>query len=512
MKQWVRRGGDDASRGNVACGFVVWSCVLGMCFCMAWFTKSGHDATNCMQQLQSFLLPRTHRHTNLYTIAHTQAQHARNRDTMLPSSSSTSSPASISNQPSLTSPLRWGILGCGDVCEHKSGPAFYKASNAELVAVMRRDAAKVQDFAKRHHVPRFYTDASQLLADEGVDAVYIATPPGSHKELALLCVQAGKPCLVEKPMARSAVECQEISEAFHQAGLPLFVAFYRRHLPKFEAAKQVLEEGKLGQITEVRLCCTRPAPAAGGTGDNWRVDAKVAGGGLFLDLGSHMLDLLDFFFGPLEEVQGLAARLEEAGEAREAAKSSATDVENQVRMVFKTASGALGSGSWNFASSLSEDYIHIIGTGGHMKFSVFNNDPISLTMLRRQKEEGEEKEEHVKLGGFESSNPAHVHLPLVEAATQDLLLDRFKRWQIKQQKQEEEAENKEEEGADATDVTSSIKQAHDDEWHCQCRSTGDSAMRTSKVMDIVLKSFYGGSRDDAFWERPETWGIWGGSS
>ena len=150
--------------------------------------------------------------------------------------------------PPTTTTVRWGIVGCGDVVEVKSGPAFNKVSNSCLMAVMRRNGDLARSFAQRHHVPFFYSDAQQLLDGEQVDAVYIATPPGNHKELALLCATAGKPILVEKPMARCAVECREMIRGFNRASLPLFVAYYRRHLPKFEAVHEILKGGKLGKM------------------------------------------------------------------------------------------------------------------------------------------------------------------------------------------------------------------------------------------------------------------------
>src|SRR5918997_410384 len=145
--------------------------------------------------------------------------------------------------------IRWGIIGCGDVCEVKSGPALQKAQGSRLVAVMRRDPAKAEDFARRHNVPRWYADADQLIADPEVGAVYIATPPGSHEELARKVAAAGKPCYVEKPMARNHAECVRMIAAFRAAARPLFVAFYRRRLPRFVKAKELIDAGRLGRVT-----------------------------------------------------------------------------------------------------------------------------------------------------------------------------------------------------------------------------------------------------------------------
>src|SRR5438067_1919276 len=115
------------------------------------------------------------------------------------------------------STIRWGIIGCGDVTEVKSGPGFRKAQDSALVAVMRRDGAKAADYARRHGVPHWYDDADKLVADPEVNAVYVATPPGSHLEYALRVAAAGKPCYVEKPMARSHAECRRMIDAFDAA-------------------------------------------------------------------------------------------------------------------------------------------------------------------------------------------------------------------------------------------------------------------------------------------------------
>ncbi len=335
--------------------------------------------------------------------------------------------------------IRWGILGCGDVCEVKSGPALQQASGSELVAVMRRDRARAEDFARRHGVPACYDDAEKLIDDPRVDAVYIAAPPGAHLDLALKVAARGKPAYVEKPMARTYAECQQMLEAFDRASLPLFVAYYRRALPRFVKARAIVESGRLGTITGVSC---RFANSAQGALDPavlpWRLQAEQAGGGLFLDLASHALDVLDFFLGPLEDVEGRAANL-----------ASPHDVEDRVILQFRTAAGALGTGSWNFASHISEDLMRITGTEGEVRLSTFAAEPV---------------EWHTKDGveRFDLPNPRHIQHPLIQTVV-DALHGR---------------------GA--------------------CPSTGVSAARTSYVMDRALASYYG-SRDGECWRHPERW-------
>jgi len=335
--------------------------------------------------------------------------------------------------------IRWGILGCGDVCEVKSGPAFQRATNSELVAVMRRDGRLAQDFARRHGVPTWYDDADRLIADSRVDAVYVAAPPGSHLELALKVAAAGKPAYVEKPMARTHAECERMVPAFERAAQPLFVAYYRRALPRFLKAKAIVDAGTLGTVTAVTC---RFASAAHRGIDSaalpWRLRAEVSGGGLFLDLASHSLDMLDFLLGPLADVEGRAANL-----------ATPHDVEDRVVLQWRTPTGALGTGSWNFAAQTNEDVIIVTGTDGEVRLSTFGSEPVELHTT-----EGVER--------FDLPNPPHIQQPLIQAVV-DALHGRG-----------------------------------------TCPSTGVSAARTSRVMDRALLSYYG-SRDDGFWRDAERW-------
>jgi predicted dehydrogenase len=336
--------------------------------------------------------------------------------------------------------IRWGILGCGDVTEVKSGPGFQKSDGSKLVAVMRRNAALAEDYARRHGVPKWHADADALIRDPEVDAVYVATPPGSHLELALRVAAAGKPCHMEKPMARNAAECEKMIAAFARARMPLFVAYYRRAQPRFLQAKKLIE-GALGRVTNVRYQFTDPRHVAAAGALPWRLDAENAGGGFFLDIGSHTLDLLDFFLGPLADVAGHAANL-----------ASPYAVEDTLAMSFRSPDGAPGTASWNFAGAVkkTEDFFEITGTQGRLTFSTFGNEP-----LRLEAADGAVQE-------FPFTPPAHVAQPLIQTVVDEL------------------------------------------RGRGTCPSPAASAARTSQVMDRVLAGYYGG-RDDDFWKRQETW-------
>lgn len=265
--------------------------------------------------------------------------------------------------------IKWGIIGCGNVTELKSGPAFNKIKQNELVAVMRRDATKVEDYAKRHGVSRWYTDADKLIADPEVNAIYIATPPSTHAQYAIQAMRAGKPVYVEKPMALNTKECEEMLQVSQETGMPLFVAYYRRSLPGFLKVKEIIEQGTIGKplFVNVRLC--RPANESEISGQEWRVQTGISGGGVFHDLASHQLDYLDFLFGPIVEVAGKSTN-----------RAGLYDADDTVVASFTHSSGVIGSGAWSFVTSLESrhDSIEIVGTKGRLVFSSFSHAPLQL--------------------------------------------------------------------------------------------------------------------------------------
>ncbi|NJK90974.1 MAG: Gfo/Idh/MocA family oxidoreductase [Blastochloris sp.] len=295
--------------------------------------------------------------------------------------------------------LNWGILGCGDVTEKKSGPAFNLISGSRLFAVMRRDAAKAADYARRHGVDRWYDDADALIQDPDVNAVYIATPPGAHASLALKVATAGKPCYVEKPMSRSHAEALEMNRVFDQAGQQLFVAYYRRALPRFEKIRELLTQGSLGELREIRYE-QRSTIHRQLSQDSlpWRFQPELSGGGLFIDLGSHTLDLLDHWLGPLSFLRS---------ELREL--SGHPGVEDFVDMHFVSSSGVPGRASWNFSDEMALDRLELRTQLGRLQCSIFGQDDL---------------EWHPERGAmipYHIPHPDPIQLPLIREVVSALL-------------------------------------------------------------------------------------------
>jgi 1,5-anhydro-D-fructose reductase (1,5-anhydro-D-mannitol-forming) len=287
--------------------------------------------------------------------------------------------------------VRWGIIGCGDVAEVKAGPGFQKASGSTLVAVMRRDIDKARDFAQRHGVPRVHPTADDLIADPDVDAIYIATPPSSHCELALAVARTGKPCLVEKPMAMTYAECMRMVDAFASAGCPLWVAYYRRALPRYLLVRDLLRDGAVGRVTSVHVEVFDRL-ATGDRANGWRFDPAVSGGGLFLDMGSHCIDMIDFLIGAIDDVNSVVLNTGGAYRAEDVTAAS-----------FRAGTVA-GSGIWNFNADRTFDEMRLVGTSGHISFPMFSDGDVVV---------GEQR--------FEVRNPPHVHQPLIQTVVDELL-------------------------------------------------------------------------------------------
>jgi len=294
--------------------------------------------------------------------------------------------------------IRWGIIGCGDVCEVKSGPGFQNADGSSLAAVMRRNASMAEDFASRHNVKKWYDNAGDLINDPDVNAVYIATPPSTHKEYTIAVANAGKPVYVEKPMAMNYAECVSMTECCGENNVPLFVAYYRRALPRFLKIKSLLEERAIGDVRFVNIVLhQKPFPIDVAGDENWRVDPAVAGGGYFYDLAPHMLDILQFFLGDITSAGG--------NHSNQAGLYAAED---SVSASFVFGSGIQGTGVWNFCAFDDLDRTEIVGSGGKITFSTFGNDPVIL-------------ENGNGISEFPIENPLHIQQPLIQTVVDDLL-------------------------------------------------------------------------------------------
>lgn len=296
----------------------------------------------------------------------------------------------------------WGIIGAGDVCEKKSAPAMHKIKNSRIKAVMRRNFSKAQDFAKRHNIPHVYETAEEMLADEEINAIYIATPPNVHKKLTIKAAKAGKSVYVEKPMAINYSECKAMIMVCEQLKVPLFVAYYRRALPNFLKVKELLAQKAIGDVRFVQVNLFKPLPAntTNTEKENWRVQPEISGGGLFHDLASHQFDILDFLLGKINSASGHTVN-----------QAKQYPADDMVTASFKFQSGVVGSGTWCFNAHASSetDSITIFGSKGRIEFATFVHGKVSLQC--------DDKKDEI----FNYIMPDHIQQPLIQTIVDELL-------------------------------------------------------------------------------------------
>ena len=321
--------------------------------------------------------------------------------------------------------IRWGMIGCGQVAEVKSGPGFYKARNSRLVAVMRRSGALAADFARRHGVARWHDDADAIIGADDIDAVYVATLTDTHRDYTLRCATTGKAVYVEKPMALAYGHCVEMVETCAACRVPLWVAYYRRALPRFLAVRDLIEADEIGDVRVVTVRQMQRAPTPGDLSAPalaWRADA-ARGGGLFFEGVGHTLDILDFLLGPIADVRAFADN-----------RAHTQVTEDVVVASFRFASGVYGNGTWCFASDESDEYVEVTGSRGALRFSVTRALPIRITSSGRTRE-------------MPIADPPHVQQPLIQSIVDEL------------------------------------------NGEGRCPSSGESGLRTARVLDAIIGGF-----------------------
>jgi len=291
--------------------------------------------------------------------------------------------------------IKWGIIGCGDVTEKKSGPAFNKVPNSELVAIMRRDAEKAADYARRHGVGKWYSDAGELMSDPEINSIYIATPPAYHKGYAIEALRRGLNVYVEKPVTLNKAEAEEIAEVLKQSTAKLTVAHYRRAVPMFLFVKDLLDKKAIGDVRtiQIRMWQKRKPELIAKTAENWRVNPELSGGGYFHDLAPHQLDLMLYFFGVPEKLYGFSLN-----------QSKTTAADDHVAGIALFPNNVVLNGSWSFNVDENEevDECMIVGSEGSISFPFFGKTVVWHN----------EDEDEVQVVNFE--HPEHIQQPMIE--------------------------------------------------------------------------------------------------
>lgn len=264
--------------------------------------------------------------------------------------------------------IRWGIIGCGDVAEHKSGPPLYQTPGSELIAVMRRDEEKAANFSRRHGAKRWYSDVEALLGDPDINAVYIASPHYLHPTHASKAAQAGKIVLCEKPMGAGRADAESIVEVCRTCGVSLTAAYYRRFWPIVQKMKTLLAEDAIGRVVSARVQLADHFD--GDPNRPWLTSLREAGGGALANAGSHWVDLTRYLLGEVTEVMACCSST--AGFEVEDTTVAILRIEDQAFVSFSsTWQGRIGVNEFDiygthgriFASSLSAGRLQLFRPG-----------------------------------------------------------------------------------------------------------------------------------------------------
>ncbi len=276
--------------------------------------------------------------------------------------------------------LKWLVVGIGDITTKRVIPALQEEKRSELWGIVTRDPKKAGPYKAR-----VFTNLEAALQADGANAVYVATPVFLHAPQTIASLKAGKHVLCEKPVAMNYAEARSMVEAAHAAGKTLGIAYYRRAYPKVARAKQLLEHGAIGRPLLAYITCYEWR-SLDEVQRAWQFDPALAGGGPLFDIGSHRIDLLNFFFG---QPQCVTAHLSNAVHSMR--------VEDCATVLIEYAGKARGIVDVRWNSHVKKDEFRMIGTDGEMDLT-----PLTGSNL-------------VYPGGREDvPPPANLHFPCVE--------------------------------------------------------------------------------------------------
>ena len=283
-------------------------------------------------------------------------------------------------------PIRWGLVGCGDIAEKRVAPALQAAAGSKLLACSRKQPARLWEFQQRHGIPKGCPDPTEIFSDPEIDAIYLATPVFLHCLHTIEAAEHGKHVLCEKPMAMDATECQRMVDACHGHGVKLGIAYYRRFYPVVLKIQQLLGAGVLGKVILARTTLVEPTslePAA------WRFVLDQGGGGLLMDMASHRLDLLCMLFGAPLSVSALTDT-----------RALNIPVEDTGSLLIQFAGGVQAAVFASHCVHAPIDEFEIYGTRASLRVSPLNGSELRLF--------GNPNET------FHLPKADNVHLPLIE--------------------------------------------------------------------------------------------------
>jgi len=286
--------------------------------------------------------------------------------------------------------MRWGLIGAGDIVRKRVAEALRECSGCTLAAVSRARADLVEEFAREIGAGRAYADWRDLVADPGIDAVYVATPVRLHAQQTIAAANAGKHVLCEKPMAMDAAECDAMIAACRAAGVALGIAYYRRFYPVVAGVRAIVESGEIGKPVFAQMTAFEPFDPQPGEPRSWLLQRAEAGGGPMADFGCHRLEVLLHLLGPVRRVTSIVSTV-----------ALSREVEDTAAALLQFESGPTGLVVVSHAAADRQDTFDLFGTAGSVRIPSLNRGEITVRAAGRERRE---------------SHPpaANVHRPLVD--------------------------------------------------------------------------------------------------
>jgi predicted dehydrogenase len=261
----------------------------------------------------------------------------------------------------------WGLIGAGDIARKRIAPALSDLQNCEFVSVSRSRADLAEEFANEFDARKWFADWRDLVCDEEIDAVYIATPVFLHAEQAIAAAEAGKHILCEKPMALSVMECDEMISTCRANDVKLGIAYYRRFYPVITRVKEIIALGEIGIVSVAQINAFEYFDPSIEDARHWLLEKTKSGGGPMIDFGCHRLEILHNLFGPVRRIKSIVSDYVFDREVEDTAIAS-LQFEN----------GVCATVTVTHAAAEQQDSLDIYGTQGSIHIPVLNSGEITI--------------------------------------------------------------------------------------------------------------------------------------
>ena len=293
--------------------------------------------------------------------------------------------------------VKWGLIGAGDIARRRIVPALQDLENCELLSVCRSKSELAQSFADEFGIPKWFADWRDLLRDEEIEAVYIATPVYLHKEQTVFAAQNGKHVLCEKPMAMNPAECEEMIAACNSNSVTLGIAYYRRFYPVIKRIKQIIESNEVGKPVLAQINAFEYFDSPEDQPRHWLLEKEKAGGGPMMDFGCHRLEVLSNLFGKVLNLKSIVSN-----------ENFNREVEDTAAVILEFENGICANLTVSHAAFEAQDTLDIFGDKGSLHITTLNKGELRIIT-----KDGERIEV--------CASQANTHLPLIEDFAEAIL-------------------------------------------------------------------------------------------